>query len=619
MSIQSTALPCSVFSSSEALSRHVAEIVATIIRERQAQKATAVLGLPTGSTPMGVYRELVRMHQEEGLDLSNVIAFNLDEYYGLKPTQLQSYHRQMHEVFFQHVNIAPENIHIPDGMIPLDQVDAYCEEYEAKIREAGGIDLMLLGIGSNGHIGFNEPFSIHNSRTRLCTLDPITRRGAASDFFHEENVPHQAITMGLGTILEARKVLLLALGQGKSSIIRELLEGPVTNRVPATCLQGHRDASVFIDSAAGIKLTAVDTPWVEHEVEWDQTMIKRAVLWLCDQAGKALLKLDDDDFRKFNLHQLLRHHGPAPSLAHKVFRWMMDTIEYHPAGKEKKKAICFSPHPDDDVISMGGTLIRLVDDGHEAHVAYMTSGNIAVFDHDAQRFADFVTQYNRLFGIDEKKSLEVEGQVFESLKTKPPGEPDIDAVLTIKGLIRRSEAIAGALKAGCQEENLHFLDLPFYRTGKVAKNPLGSEDVQIVKELILKVQPDQVYIAGDLSDPHGTHRVCAMAIFNALLEIEAETGSRPEALLYRGAWQEYPLHEIEICVPLSPNDMFKKRQAIFMHESQKDSALFPGTDPREFWERAEDRNIGTADSYNKIGLPEYFAMEAFVRWNGQPL
>ncbi|PQO36155.1 glucosamine-6-phosphate deaminase [Bremerella cremea] len=619
MSIQSTALPCSVFSSSEALSRHVAEIVATIIRERQAQKATAVLGLPTGSTPMGVYRELVRMHQEEGLDLSNVITFNLDEYYGLKPTQLQSYHRQMHEVFFQHVNIASENIHIPDGMIPLDEVDAYCDDYEAKIREAGGIDLMLLGIGSNGHIGFNEPFSIHNSRTRLCTLDPITRRGAASDFFHEENVPHQAITMGLGTILEARKILLLALGQGKSSVIRELLEGPVTNRVPATCLQDHRDTSVFIDSAAGIKLTAVDTPWVEHEVEWDQVMIKRAVLWLCEQAGKSLLKLDDDDFRKFNLHQLLRHHGPAPSLAHRVFRWMMDTIEYHPAGKEKKKAICFSPHPDDDVISMGGTLIRLIDDGHEAHVAYMTSGNIAVFDHDAQRFADFVTQYNRLFGIDEHKSAEVEGQVVESLKGKPPGEPDIEAVLTIKGLIRRSEAIAGALKAGCQEEHLHFLDLPFYRTGKVAKNPLGPEDVQIVKELILKVQPDQVYIAGDLSDPHGTHRVCAMAIFNALLEIEAETGSRPEALLYRGAWQEYPLHEIEICVPLSPNDMFKKRQAIFMHESQKDSALFPGTDPREFWERAEDRNIGTADSYNRIGLPEYFAMEAFVRWNGQPL
>ena len=619
LSIQSNAMPCSVFATSDDLSRHVAQIVAAIIRERQSQGATAVLGLPTGSTPTGVYSELVRMHREEGLDLSNVVTFNLDEYYGLKPDQLQSYHRTMHEVFFRHVNIPAENIHIPDGTVPLEKVEEYCQWYEDEIREAGGIDLMLLGIGSNGHIGFNEPQSIRNSRTRLCILDPLTRRGAASDFFHEENVPHQAITMGMATILEARKILLLALGEGKSSIIRETLEGPVTSRVPATFLQEHRDVQVIIDAAAASKLPPVATPWLTGTVEWDQTMIKRAMLWLCQQTGKALLKLDDDDFRKFNLHQLLRHHGPAPALAHRVFRWMMDTIEYHPAGKERKKAICFSHHPDDDVISMGGTLIRLVDDGHEAHVAYMTSGNIAVFDHDAQRFADFVTQYNRLFGIEEQKSRELEQQVMASLQSKSPGEPDSDAVLTIKGLIRRSEAIAGALKAGCLEENLHFLDLPFYQTGTVAKNPLGPEDVRIVKELIQKVQPDQVYIAGDLSDPHGTHRVCAMAIFNALLEIEAETGTRPEALLYRGAWQEYPLHEIEIAVPLSPDDMYKKRQAIFMHESQKDSALFPGTDPREFWERAEDRNLGTADSYNKIGLPEYFAMEAFVRWNGQPL
>ncbi len=619
MSIQSTALPCSVFSTSEGLSRHVAEIVASIIRERQSHGDTAVLGLPTGSTPTGVYRELVRMHQEEGLDFSNVVSFNLDEYYGLKPDQLQSYHRTMHEVFFRHVNIRPENIHIPDGTVPLDQIDAYCQQYEDAITEAGGIDLMLLGIGSNGHIGFNEPFSIRNSRTRLCTLDPITRRSAASDFFQEDNVPQHAITMGLATILEARKILLLALGEGKSTIIRETLEGPVTSRVPATALQEHRDVKVFVDTAAASKLAPVATPWMVGEVDWNPTMIKRAMLWLCEQTGKALLKLADDDFRRFNLHQLLRHHGPAPALAHRVFRWMMDTIEYHPAGKEPKKAICFSPHPDDDVISMGGALIRLVDDGHEAHVAYMTSGNIAVFDHDAQRFADFVTQYNRMFGIDEQKSQEVEQSVLSSLRDKLPGEPDSETVLRIKGLIRRSEAIAGALKAGCKEEHLHFLDLPFYRTGTVAKNPLGPEDVKIVKELIQRVQPDQVYVAGDLSDPHGTHRVCAMAIFKALLEIEAETGSRPEALLYRGAWQEYPLHEIEIAVPLSPSDMYKKRQAIFMHESQKDSALFPGTDPREFWERAEDRNIGTAEAYNKIGLPEYFAMEAFVRWNGQPL
>lgn len=594
-------------------------IIARVIRERHAAGQTAVLGLPTGSTPTGVYRELIRMHREEGLDFSHVITFNLDEYFGLGPDQLQSYHLTMHEVFFKHVNVPPENIHIPQGLTPLSEMEAYCQAYEEKINAAGGIDIMLLGIGSNGHIGFNEPFSIRNSRTRLCTLDPVTRRRAASDFFHEDNVPHQAITMGLGTILEARKIMLLALGEGKAKVIQETLEGPVTDRIPATFLQEHHQAEIFIDKAAASALTEVATPWVCSTIEWTPPLIKRAVLWLCQQTGKALLKLDDDDFRAHNLHQLLRHHGPAGQLAHRVFKWMMDTIEYHPAGKEKKRIICFSPHPDDDVISMGGTLIRLVEDGHEVHIAYMTSGNIAVFDHDAKRFSDFATRYNQMFGIDVKKSTEVETQVDNSLASKRPGDPDIDTVLQIKGLIRRGEAIAGALKVGCEEQHLHFLDLPFYQTGTVDKNPLGEEDVEIVRKLIEEVAPDQVYLAGDLSDPHGTHRVCAMAILKALMEIEAAQGSRPEALMYRGAWQEYAMHEIEIAVPLSPRDIYRKRQAIFMHESQKDSALFPGSDPREFWQRAEDRNTGTAAGYNQIGLPEYFAMEAFVRWTGGTL
>ncbi|MGY8767915.1 MAG: glucosamine-6-phosphate deaminase [Pirellulales bacterium] len=618
--IGSTKIPTFAFNTNEDLARHVAQTVAGIIRERNGYGQTAVLGLPTGSTPTSVYRELIRMHEKEGLDLSNVITFNLDEYFGLGPDQDQSYHKAIHETFFKYVNIPPENIHIPNGMVDLADVEEHCCEYELAIERAGGIDLMLLGIGGNGHIGFNEPFSIHNSRTRLCTLDPVTRRAAASDFFQEENVPPQAITMGIGTIREARKILLLALGEGKSAIIKETVEGQITDRVPASILQEHHDVQILVDEAAASKLTCMVTPWADGETEWDTAMIKRAVLWLCDQTGKALLKLDDDDFRRHNLHQLLRHHGPAQTLAHRVFKWMMDTIDYHPAGKDtKKKTICFSPHPDDDVISMGGTLIRLVDDGHEAHVAYMTSGNIAVFDHDAQRLADLVTEFNRLFGIDVEKSKEVETAVSESLKSKIPGQSDIELVQQIKGLIRWGEAKAGAIQAGCEEENLHFLDLPFYRTGQVAKRPLGVEDVMIIKELIEKVQPDQVYLAGDLSDPHGTHRVCAMAIFRALKLIEKETGTRPEALMYRGAWQEYALHEIEIAVPLSPSNIEKKRQAIFMHESQKDSALFPGSDPREFWQRSEDRNKGTADGYNKIGLPEYFAMEAFVRWDGVPL
>jgi len=614
-----TKLPCYVFETADDLARHVALQVASVIRDRNALGRNAVIGLPTGSTPVGVYRELIRLHQEGELDCSRVTTFNLDEYYGLAPDQMQSYHRWMREHFFDHVNVPEDQINIPDGMVSTDKVDDYCRQYDERIRAAGGIDLMLLGIGGNGHIGFNEPFSIRNGRTHLCTLDPVTRLAAASNFFGEENVPTQAITMGLASILEARKILLLALGDHKASIIRETCEGPMTDRVPASFLQDHADAAIMVDSAAGSQLTGYATPWVNGNVEWNDALIKRALLWLCEQTGKALLKLDDNDFRNHNLHQLIRHYGPASRIAHRVFRWMSDTIEYHPAGKESKRAICFSPHPDDDVISMGGTLIRLVEDGHEMHVAYMTSGNIAVFDHDAQRIADMVTEYNRLFDIEHERSRQLESEVNEALATKQPGQVDIDAVMQIKGLIRWSEAKAAAIKVGCLEEHLHFLDLPFYRTGLVAKRPISEEDVQIIRELIERVDPQQVYIAGDLSDPHGTHRLCAEAIFQALAQIEAEHGSRPEALLYRGAWQEYELHEIEISVPLSPSDMELKKKAVFMHESQMDEALFPGTDQREFWKRAEDRNKGTADRFNQIGLPEYYAMEAFTRWNGEPI
>jgi glucosamine-6-phosphate deaminase len=617
--IPGTQLPTYLFETPDDVARYVAQIVAGVIRERNSRGQIAVLGLPTGSTPVGVYRELIRLHREESLDFSQVITFNLDEYFGLAADALQSYHRWMMESFFKHVNVPQENIHIPSGSVSLDGIDAHCREYEQEIERAGGIDVLLLGIGSNGHIGFNEPFSPRNGRTRLSVLDPATRRAAASDFFSEANVPQQAITMGLGTIFEARKIVLMALGEHKAGIIREAAEGPMTARVPASFLQEHSDAIAIVDAAAGQDLTSRVTPWVLGSVEFTDPLIKRACIWLSEKTGKALLKLTDDDFLNHNLHQLLRDHGPAQKIAHRVFLWLMDTIEYHPAGKEKKRIICFSPHPDDDVISMGGTLIRLVEDGHEAHIAYMTSGNIAVFDHDAARIADQVTEYNRMFGIDQERSKLVESTVLESLGRKTPGQPDIDATLKIKGLIRWGEAKAGAFKVGCKEEHLHFLDLPFYRTGTIAKKPICDDDVRIIRELIEKVDPHQVYVAGDLSDPHGTHRVCAQAIFRALLEIEASCGKRPETLLYRGAWQEYALHEIEIAVPLSPGDLAQKRKAIFMHQSQKDAALFPGSDPREFWQRAEDRNTATADLYNKVGLPEYFAMEAFTRWNGVPI
>ncbi|MFO1063635.1 MAG: glucosamine-6-phosphate deaminase [Pirellulales bacterium] len=617
--VSGTHMPAFVFATGRDLARHAALMIARLIRERTDLGQRTVLGLPTGSTPVGTYRELIRLHETEGLDFSSVVAFTLDEYYGLPSDSPQSHGRWLRDHFFAEVNIRPENIHCFDPQVAAGDVDLHCRRYEEAIQNAGGFDLALLGIGRNGHIGFNEPFSVRKSRTRLCTLDPITRQASASDFFGEENVPTQALTVGLGQILAARHVLLMALGEHKANIVRETLEGSISDRVPASYLQEHADARVLLDMPAAGNLTGVAKPWLLDNVAWDESLIKRAVLWLCEQTGKALLKLDDDDFRQHDLHQLLRHHGPAQTLAHRVFRWMLDTIEYHPAGREPKTALCFSPHPDDDVISMGGTLIRLVEDGHRVHVAYMTSGNIAVFDHDALRVADLVTEYNRLFGIDQQKSVEVESEVRQALETKKPGQPDHETILKIKALIRWSEARAGAIHVGCKEEDLHFLDLPFYRTGTIAKRPMGPDDTRIIRELLDRVKPNQVYVAGDLADPHGTHRVCAEAIFKVLDDMRNEGVELPEVLMYRGAWQEYALDEIEIAVPLSPSDIDLKREAIFMHESQKDEALFPGSDPREFWQRAEDRNKGTAEKYNQIGLPEYFALEAFTRWKGNPI
>jgi glucosamine-6-phosphate deaminase len=444
----------------------------------------------------------------------------------------------------------------------------------------------------------------------------VTREAAASDFFSQDHVPTQALTMGTGTLLEGRRIFLLALGEHKATIVHETAEGPVSDRVPASLLRTHGDLTILVDGAAASKLTARATPWAVGRVAWDDHLIKRALIWLCGETGKALLKLEDRDFREHNLHELLRRQGPAERLTQRVFRSLMSTIEVHPAGCEPKRIICFSPHPDDDVISMGGTLIRLVEDGHEAHVAYMTSGNIAVFDYDARRAADLVAEFNRQFGIDDKRSQRVEQMIYEAIANKQPGEPDVPDVLKLKGLIRWSEAKVAAMECGCREEHLHFLDLPFYRTGLVKKNPIGDEDVAIVRRLLEEVRPEQIYVAGDLSDPHGTHRVCAEAIFSALEQLRAAGGSLPEVLLYRGAWQEYALDEIEIAVPLGPSDMARKLSAIFRHESQKDEAVFPGSDPREFWQRAQDRNFATAEAYNRIGLPEYYALEAFVRAKG---
>jgi glucosamine-6-phosphate deaminase len=609
-----TNVPTLVFPTSAQAARHVALMIESLIRQNNSAGRPTVLGLPTGSTPVGLYRELIRLHREAGLDFSNVVTFNLDEYYPMPPDDPQSYRRWMQETFFNHVNIPPQNIHVPDGMTPAEEVEDYCLRYEQKIRRAGGIDLQVLGIGRTGHIGFNEPGSTRHSRTRLVTLDPVTRRDAAGSFFGEENVPHQALTVGVGTILDARKIVLMAFGEHKAPIVQRAVEGPVTDSVAASFLQQHPDATFLLDEAAAGDLAAFSRPWSVGPVDWTPALIHRAVIWLSLQVKKALLKLSDDDFRDHELYELLREYGPASVLGRRVFDEMMGTLCTNPGGPAPRTVLVFSPHPDDDVISMGGTLIRLVEQGHKVHVAYMTSGNIAVFDHDAWRYADFLGEFNRLFAIDEDKTERLKERMQEFLRSKKPGQPDPEDLLKIKGLIRQTEARSAALACGIPPGQLEFMDLRFYRTGTIAKAPIHPQDVADIVALLERLEPAQIYVAGELSDPHGTHRVCADAVFDAVRAVRKK-GQSFEVWLYRGAWEEWEPHEIERVVPLCPEDVERKKQAIFRHQSQKDHAMFPGPlDQREFWQRAEDRNRHTARVYDQLGLPEFYALEGFVQW-----
>lgn len=622
-------IPVKIFKTSDEASRFVASQIATLIRSRAKENKPCVLGLATGSTPTRVYAELVRMHKEEGLSFKNVHSFNLDEYYPIKPDALQSYVRFMQEHLFNHLDIPKVNVHIPDGTLPKEKVADYCREYEREIDSLGGIDIQVLGIGRTGHIGFNEPGSSERSLTRLVTLDQVTRIDAASDFFGEENVPRKAITMGVGSILKARKVFMMAWGEGKAGVIKKAVEGPVTDQIPSSFLQKHNDCQVILDEAASSELVRVKTPWVLDSIEWNDRLIRKAVVWLCQKIKKPVLKLTNHDYMEHGMSDIITEHGSAYQVNIKVFNDLQHTITGWPGGKPNsddshrperakpfpKKAVIFSPHPDDDVISMGGTFIRLVDQGHEVHVAYQTSGNIAVFDDDAIRFADFVRDFNEQFGLSKSDGEKFYKTVVQSLENKGPGQLDSPEVLSIKGLIRRGEAKAGGRYVGIPDEQMHFLDMPFYETGAVKKKPLGEEDIQLIVDLLQKVKPHQVYAAGDLSDPHGTHRVCLAAIFEAVKRLKNESWMKDcWVWLYRGAWQEWDIDQIEMAVPLSPDELMRKRRAIFKHQSQKDSAMFPGSDKREFWMRAEDRNHATADAYNKLGLAEYEAMEAFVRY-----
>jgi glucosamine-6-phosphate deaminase len=635
-------VPVTVYASSSNASRAVAREIADLIRVRSAEGERTVLGLATGSTPQAVYDELVRIHREEGLSFRDVVSFNLDEYWPMGPEELQSYRRFMREHLFDHVDIDPANAHVPDGTVSRDDVEAYCERYEKAIVEAGGLDLQLLGIGRTGHVGFNEPGSSKDSRTRLITLDKVTRMDAASDFFGEWNVPHQAITMGVGSILDAKRVILMAFGEHKAPIVRRAVEGEITNTVAASFLQEHANARFVLDEAAAAELTRFKTPWLLGPVKrfghsWDDPrLVKRAVIWLARLLEKPILKLTNEDYNEHGLQELVAARGGAYQVNIEIFKQLQKTITGWPGGKPgrprfvpgrgvddtkpddtfPKRVIVFSPHPDDDVISMGGTFIRLCDQGHDVHVAYQTSGNIAVFDDEAAKFADFTDELGRALGIAPAEISAMANRVQDFIRTKQPGQVDSAEIQSIKALIRRAEARAGAKYSGVKTANIHFLDMPFYETGKVKKKPIGEADIRIVTELLQRVQPHQIYAAGDLSDPHGTHRVCLAAITTALHRLSDEPWMKGCTVwLYRGAWQEWGAEDIEMAVPLSPDEVERKRMAIFKHQSQKDRALFPGpNDPREFWERAEDRNRATAELYDALGLPEYQAIEGFVTW-----
>jgi glucosamine-6-phosphate deaminase len=593
----------------EDLARVVALRIATVIRERNAAGKTAVLGLATGSTPIGVYRELIRMHREEGLSFANVETFNLDEYYPMGPDTIHSYHRFMWENLFSYVDVRPERVHIPRGDVPRAQVEQMCADYEQQIRRAGGIDFQILGVGKTGHIGFNEPGSGMDSRTRLVHLDAVTRRDAAADFFGEEFVPKEAVTMGVATIMEAREIAILATGEHKAAIVRRSVEGEISLSVAATFLQRHPNTTFYVDKAAGAALTRIATPWLIDEVDWTPDLMLRAVVWLSQQTGVAILKLTQTDYSEHGMSSLVAARGSPGAVNGEVFNALGAKIRGKSKLPRNRRTICFSPHPDDDVISMGGILRKFVQNENEMLVAYMTSGNIAVFDHDVRRYVDFLRRLATESGIGDKMVNALADRVNAFLTSKEAGDVDIPEIQDIKRIIRESEAVAGIEVMGMTKENARFLNLPFYQTGKVKKDPIGPADVAIVRDLLNEVQPEIIFVAGDLSDPHGTHRMCKEAIDLALREI---TFPRPEVWLYRGAWQEWDVTDATWLVPMSQEELRLKIQAIFKHQSQKDSAPFPGQDDREFWQRVDARNKDTANLLDKLGLAEYFAMEAYV-------
>ncbi len=624
-------IPVKIYKNPTEGSNALAAQIAKLIKEKQAQNLPCVLGMATGATPILLYKELVRIHKEEGLSFKNLITVNLDEYYPISRKAYQSYWSFMHRHLFDHIDIDPINIHLPNSEWTKEEVKEKCLAYEQIIEKLGGIDLQILGIGKNGHIGFNEPGSSFHSKTRIIHLDQLTRLANVYEWQELNNVPKLAITVGISSIMKAKKIVLLAWGN-KAEIVAKAVEGDVTEHIPASVLQNHDDCTFFIDELASVELTRNKSPWLTGANDWTPLMIKKAVIGLALKLNKTVLSLTANDYTENSLSDLLVLKDSVYDINLQVFYMLRDSITGWPGGKPNavipahpersaphpKKVLIFSPHPDDDIISMGGTFMRLHDQGHDVHVAYQTSGNIAVTDEFVTRFLDFAVGFEDMFGIDNKKSQEILAEARAFLASKKAAQLDTAEIRAIKGLIRRCEAKATCRYVGIAEDNYHFMNLPFYETGTIDKNPLGEEDIQITMELLRKLKPHQIFCAGDLADPHGTHKVCLDIIFESMSRLKEAGDTWIKdcwVWLYKGAWQEWDISEIEMAVPMSPDQVMKKRFGIFIHQSQKDSVPFQGTDAREFWQRAEIRNANTADLYASLGLTKYAAIEAFVRWH----
>jgi len=622
-------IPTDIYESVDEGAHQIATEIAFTIREKQKAGRFCVMALPGGNSPRSVFDELIRMHKEEALSFRNVIVFNIYEYYPLAPEAVNSNLKSLQEMFLDQVDINKQNVFSPDGSIAKDTIFEHCRLYEQRIESFGGIDILLLGIGRVGNIGFNEPGSQVNSNTRLILLDNTSRNDAAKMFGGTENVPVSSITMGIATILAAKKIFLMAWGDDKAQMIKETVEGKVSDVTPASYLQMHNNTRVAIDLSAASNLTRIQRPWLVTSCEWNDKLIRSAIVWLCMLTKKPILKLTNKDYNENGLSELLALFGSAYNVNIKIFNDLQHTITGWPGGKPNaddtyrperakpypKRVIVFSPHPDDDVISMGGTVRRLVEQKHDVHVAYETSGNIAVGDEEVVRFMHFINGFNQIFDANSDIIDKKYKDIRTFINSKKDGDFDNADMLRLKGLIRRGEARTACAYAGIKSDHVHFLDLPFYETGKIQKSPISEKDVEIVRALLQEVKPHQIFVAGDLADPHGTHRVCTDSVLAA---IDLEKGEKwikdCRIWMYRGAWAEWEIENIEMAVPISPEELRLKRNTILKHQSQMEGAPFLGNDERLFWQRSEDRNRGTAALYDSLGLASYEAIEAFVEY-----